>query len=160
MRGPPDENEYYLERDRLDSDEYHDIARETTQKVLTACPRNATKVRVRGEPDLLREYVNEAAVELLADAGATVTGRKAGIGPLTVSTEQLRACLSATPEVVEAVLSLFSDPLWHAHFFDEKEQGIAARYDGTMQHYWLPEQTYETLAKDLSEDVTDAIVTR
>jgi hypothetical protein len=159
VTGPPHETEYRLEEDHLNSDRYHEIARTTTQKVLTVNPRDVAKVRIRGEPDLLRKYVDAGVVELLMDAGATVTGKKMSAGPITFSTQQLQACLKGTPEIIEAVLSLHSDSLWHAHFLDEDGQGIAARYDGTMQHYWLPQQAYQHLLEDLDEDVANAMAT-
>ena len=65
----------------------------------------------------------------------------------------------ATPDVVEAVLSLYIPGLIHTYFLDSEGEAIAARFDDTLQYYWLPEATYRQLGERLKPDLFSAVIT-
>lgn len=147
VHGPPDETEYYLDDRRVDRDRYHDVARSVTRRVLEASPRRVSEVRLMGTVLVLRG-VDDEALERLGESGFAVTD------------EQLDGRRPATETVIEAVLSLYAPGLHHAHFFDGDGLGIAARYDDTMQHYWLPAPEMQEVRADLDPDVSAAVVER
>lgn len=67
---------------------------------------------------------------------------------------------SAIPGVVEAVLTLYMLGIWEAHFFDNEGKAIAARFDDTIQHYWLPESAYRQLGERLDPALFSTVVTK
>lgn len=144
VSGPPDEEEYYLSQRRVRRDDYHDVARSVTRRVLDVSPRRVSEVRVAGTVTVL-EGANDIALETLREAG------------FTVSDEQLDGKVASSGRVIDAVLSLYAPGLHHAHFLDSDGYGIAARYDDTLQHYWLPAAAYGELRRELDSDVSDAL---
>jgi|AntRauTorcE11898_2_1112593.scaffolds.fasta_scaffold04732_6 hypothetical protein len=151
VEGPPDETEYYLYEDYLPSEQYDEIARRVTAAVLEVSPRAVAEIRVWGIMEWLRE-TDEEAVDTLIDGGITYEESSFDLGTL-------RGRCSATPAIIEAVLSLYNPGLWHAHFFDEKGFGISARYDDSLQHYWLPKSAFFRLNEKLEPEVHTALVT-
>lgn len=147
VNGPLEEREYYLDKHRLDQSHYHDIARSITQHVLEASPRRVSEIRLMGTLPLLRGVDGEA-LETLREVG------------FTVADEQLDGRVASSEAVIKAVLSLYAPGLHHAHFFDSDGYGIAARYDDTLQHYWLPEATSREVREELDSKTSAAFVSK
>ena len=148
VAGPPKETEYYLYQPRVERDKYHDVACSITRCVLDISSRRASEIRVMGTiPVLKAASVDEEALSTLCEAGFTVTD------------EQLDGRVASSEEAVDAVLSLYGPGLHHAHFFDSDGYGIAARYDDTLQHYWLPASAYPELKEAVEPDVHTALLT-
>lgn len=145
VHGPPDETEYYFDHRRVERDRYHDVARSITRRVLEVGPRRVSEIRLMGTVTVLRG-VDDEALETLREAGLTVTD------------EQLDGRVTSSEAVREAVLSLYAPGLHHAHFFDSDGHGIAARYDNTLQHYWLPTSKIQEVRGELDSDVSTALV--
>jgi hypothetical protein len=88
----------------------------------------------------------ESALETLREAGCTVTDG------------QINWQAASSPDVVDAILSAYAPGLHHALFIDTDGYGIAARYDGSLQHYWLPATTASELKKSLEPAVRSALL--
>ena len=148
VAGPPNEREYYLYQPRVERDEYHDIARSITRRVLDVSPRRVSEIRVMGTiPVLEAAGVSQEALNTLCKAGFAVTD------------EQLDGRVGSSEEAIDAVLSSYAPGLHHAHFFDSDGYGIAARYDDTLQHYWLPASAYLELRAEVEPEVRTALLT-
>lgn len=72
----------------------------------------------------------------------------------------LKGRCSASPGVVEAVFTLYIPAFLEVHFSDKERKVIAACFDDAMQHYWLPESTYQQLCERLDETLFSAVVTK
>ena len=107
--GPDDETRYILYRNRLPADRYHELARTTTEAVLKVSPRAVTGVEVQGIDAFLRNR-DEVAVETLLDGGVSYVESEYNDGTI-------EGRCTATPDVVEAVLSLYMPGLNHAQYF-------------------------------------------
>jgi hypothetical protein len=92
-----------------------------------------------------------------AEESALETLREAG---LTVTDEHISGQVASSPDVVDAVLSVYTPGLHHALFVDSDGDGIAARYDGSLQHYWLPTTTASELRDTLEPSVRHALLTK
>jgi hypothetical protein len=55
---------------------------------------------------------------------------------------------------------VYRSGLHHAVFVDSAGYGIAARYDGSLQHYWLPTTTASELRDTLEPSVRHALLTK
>jgi len=66
---------------------------------------------------------------------------------------------AATPDVVEAVLSLYISGLIHGYFLDSEGEATAARFDDTLQYYWLSETAYRQRGERLNPDLFSAVIT-
>ena len=149
--GPDDETKYILYKDRLPSDRYHELARTVTEVVLEVSPREVDSIGVEGIDDLLRD-LDEDAVEGLLENGISYVETKYNDGTI-------EGQCAATPNIVEAVLSLYFPGLMQAYFLDSDGKAIAARFDDTLQYYWLPETAYQRLGEQLESDLFLAVVT-
>lgn len=149
--GPNDETRYLLYGDRLPADRYHEFARTVTGAVLEASPRDVAEVEVTGVAEFLRRR-DEAAVETLLGNGLSYVETEYNDGTLEGRCE-------ATRHVVAALLSLYGSGLVHAHFLDGEEDAIAARFDDTLQYYWLPEGARERVRERLGPALSSAVVT-
>ncbi|MDS0279836.1 hypothetical protein NDI85_18785 [Halomicroarcula sp. S1AR25-4] len=149
--GPDDETRYILHEDRLPSDRYHELARTITEAVLDVSPREVATVGVQGIGDFLRDR-DEEAVKTLLESGVSYVESEHNDGTIEGQ------CV-ATPDVVEAVLSLHIPGLIQAYFIDNEGEAIAARFDDTIQYYWLPEAAYRQLGKRLKSDLFSAVIT-
>jgi hypothetical protein len=147
VTGPSDETEYYLYRPRLTEHQYQDVARSLTRQVLTLSPRRVNEVRIQGTVSLVKlGGAKESALETLREAGFTVTDG------------QINGQTASSPDVVDAILSVYTPGLHHALFVDTDGDGIAARYDGSRQHYWLPTAIASTLKESLEPAVRSAFL--
>ena len=140
---------------------YYPAAREATWVILKTSHRDPAEIEILGEPDNLREYVDEEAVDTLLDAGLSIEGerRRCTIGPLnlgTISTEQFNGRVIASPEVIGAVLDLYHPFLRHVHFLDEHGDVIAGCYE-RFQNYWLTEDEYSEAKSQLPEEIAAAL---
>lgn len=149
--GPDDETRYILYRDRVPSGHYHELARTITEAVLKASPRDIARVGVQGIDDLLRAR-DEQAVETLLGNGISYIETAYNDG-------SIEGRCAATPTVVEAVLSLYIPGLMQAYFLDREGRAIAARFDDTVQYYWLSDDAYQQCGEQLESDLFSAIVT-
>lgn len=149
--GPDGETRYHLFEDRLPTDRYHESARVVTKAVLEASPREPAEIDVTGVAAFLRRR-DEAAVETLLENGVSYVETEYNDGTLEGRCE-------ATPRVVAAVLSLYGSGLIHAHVLDDEGDAITARFDDTLQYYWLPEGTREEVRARLDPTLSSAIVT-
>lgn len=148
VAGPPNETEYYLYQPRVKRSEYHDVACSITRCVLDVNPRRVSEIRVMGTIPILKAAgVDEEVLSTLRETGFTVTD------------EQLDGRVASSEEAVDTVLSLYGPGLHHAHFFDKDGYGIAARYDDTLQHYWLPASAYPELKEAVEPEVRTALLT-
>jgi len=50
--------------------------------------------------------------------------------------------------------------LTHAYFLDSEGEAIAARFDDTLQYYWLSERAYRQLGERLNPDLFSAVMTQ
>ena len=132
--GPDDETKYILHKDGLPSDRYHELARMITEAVLDVNPRKVATVGVQGIDEFLRNR-NEEAVKTLLESEISYVESEYNDGTI-------EGRCAATPDVVEAVLSLYIPGLTHAYFLDSEGEAIAARFDDTLQYYWLSERAY------------------
>ena len=135
---PPDELKLYLDRDRLKNDEYQATARTVTRAVLDSNPREAAVVDTLGLTDMLREYVDAEAVDVLARESE-----------LTVDEMEFYGHTDATQDVLDALLALYSDPLIELTVYGADGTAIVARRDGTMLWCWLPESASPQLEQRL-----------
>jgi hypothetical protein len=149
--GPDDETKYILHKDGLPSDRYHELARTITEAVLDVSPREVATVGVQGIDDFLRDR-NEEAVETLLESGVSYVESEYNDGTI-------EGQCAATLDVVEAVLSLYTPGLIHAYFSDSEGKAIAARFDDTLQYYWLPKDVYRQLGERLNPDLFSAVIT-
>lgn len=148
VAGPPNETEYYLYKPRVNRGKYHDVACSLTRRILAVSPRRVSEIRVMGTiPVLKAAGADEDVLDTLREAGFTVTD------------EQLDGRVASSEDVVDAVLSLYAPGLHHAHFFDSDGYGIAARYDDTLQHYWIPMSAYRKLEQAVESEVLAALLT-
>ena len=150
--GPDNETKYILHKERIPSDRYHELARTTTEVVLDVSPREVAAVGVRGIDDFLRDR-NEEAVKTLLESGVSYVESEYNDGTI-------EGRCAATQDVVEAVLSLYIPGLIHAYFLDSEGEAIAARFDDTLQYYWLPETAYRQLGERLNPDPFSAVITQ
>jgi hypothetical protein len=149
VAGPSEETEYYLYRPRITEHEYHDVARSLTRQVLALSPRRVNEIRIQGAIPLMKAGgAEESALETLREAGLTITD------------EHINGQVASSPDVVDAVLSVYTPGLHHALFVDSDNHGIAARYDGSLQHYWLPTTSASELRDMLEPSVRHALVTK
>jgi len=149
--GADDETKYILHKDRLPSNRYHELARTITEAVLDVSPREVATVGVQGIDAFLRDR-NEEAVKTLLEGGVSYVESEYNDGTIEGQ------CV-ATPDVVEAVLSLYIPGLTHTYFLDGEGEAIAARFDGTLQYYWLPETAYRQLGERVKPDLFSAVIT-
>lgn len=149
--GPDDETKYILHEDGLPSNRYHELARTITEAVLDVSPREVATVGVQGIDDFLRNR-DEEAVKTLLESGVSYVESEHNDGTLE------GRCV-ATQDVVEAVLSLHIPGLIHAYFLDSEGKAIAARFDDTLQYYWLLEAAYRQLGERLKPDLFSAVIT-
>jgi len=150
--GPDDEMKYILHKDGLPSDRYHELARTITEAVLDVNPRKVATVGVQGIDEFLRNR-NEEAVKTLLESEISYVESEYNDGTI-------EGRCAATPDVVEAVLSLYIPGLTHAYFLDSEGEAIAARFDDTLQYYWLSERTYRQLGERLNPDLFSAVMTQ
>lgn len=147
VTGPSGETEYYLYRPRITEHEYQDVARSLTRQVLALSPRRVNAIRIEGTVSLMKlGGAEESALETLREAGCTVTDG------------QINGQAASSPDVVDAIFSAYTPGLHHALFIDTDGYGIAARYDGSFQHYWLPTSTASELKKSLEPAVRSALL--
>lgn len=149
--GPSDETKYILSKDRLPPGHYHELARTITEIVLEVSPREVAEIEVEGIDDLLRDR-DERAVETLLENGISYVETECNDGTI-------EGRCSATPTGIEAVLSLYFPGLMQAYFLDSDGKVIAARFEDTLQYYWLPEAAYQRLGEQLESDLFSAVVT-
>jgi hypothetical protein len=150
--GPDDETKYILHKDGLPSDRYHELARMITEAVLDVNPRKVATVGVQGIDEFLRNR-NEEAVKTLLESEISYVESEYNDGTI-------EGRCAATPDVVEAVLSLYIPGLTHAYFLDSEGEAIAARFDDTLQYYWLSERAYRQLGERLNPDLFSAVMTQ
>ena len=150
--GPDDETEYILHKDGLPSDRYHELARTITEAVLDVSPRKVASVGVQGIDEFLRNQ-NEEAVKTLLESEVSYVENEYNDGTI-------EGRCAATPDVIKAVLSLYTPGLIHAYFLDSEGEAIAARFDDTLQHYWLSENAYRQLGERLNPDLFSAVITQ
>jgi hypothetical protein len=104
-------------------------------------------IRIQGTVSLMKlGGAEESALETLREAGCTVTDG------------QINGQAASSPDVVDAIFSAYTPGLHHALFIDTDGYGIAARYDGSLQHYWLPTLTASELKKSLEPAVRSALL--
>lgn len=150
--GPDDETKYILHKDGLPSDRYHELARTITEAVLDVSPRKVASVGVQGIDEFLRNQ-NEEAVKTLLESDVSYVENEYNDGTI-------EGRCAATPDVIKAVLSLYTPGLIHAYFLDSEGEAIAARFDDTLQHYWLSETAYRQLGERLNPDLFSAVITQ
>jgi len=150
--GPDDETKYILHKDGLPSDRYHELARTITEAVLDVSPRKVASVGVQGIDEFLRNQ-NEEAVKTLLESEVSYVENEYNDGTI-------EGRCAATPDVIKAVLSLYTPGLIHAYFLDSEGEAIAARFDDTLQHYWLSETAYRQLGERLNPDLFSAVITQ
>ena len=150
--GPDDETNYILHKDGLPSDRYHELARTITEAVLEVSPRKVATVGVQGIDEFLRNR-DEEAVKTLLEGEISYVENEYNDGTI-------EGRCAATPDVVEAVLSLYIPGLVHAYFLDSEGEAIAARFDDTLQYYWLSERAYRQLGERLNPDLFSAVMTQ
>jgi hypothetical protein len=147
VTGPSDEVEYYLYRPRMTEHEYQDVARSLTRQVLALSPRRVNEIRIQGTVSLMKlGGAEESSLETLCEAGFTITDG------------HINGQAASSPDVVDAILSAYTPGLHHALFVDTDGYGIAARYDGSLQHYWLPTTTASELKESLEPAVRSALL--
>ena len=149
---PDDETNYILHKDGLPSDRYHELARTVTEAVLDVSSRKVVTVGVQGIDEFLQNR-NEEAVKTLLESEISYVESEYNDGTI-------EGRCAATPDVVEAVLSLYIPGLTHAYFLDSEGEAIAARYDDTLQYYWLSERAYRQLGEQLNPDLFSAVMTQ
>jgi len=115
----------------------HERSAEIARAVLDTTDRTVSEIEVGGVEPLLVEFVDEESVDRLRDAGVSVTD------------DTLDGTVEATPETVEAVLSLFSGGLLTARFVDPSGEEIFARHDTDAESCYLTETEYEALCETL-----------
>lgn len=147
-----DFNRAILHKDGLPSDRYHELARTITEAVLDVNPRKVATVGVQGIDKFLRNR-NEEAVKTLLESEISYVESDYNDGTVE------ERC-AATPDVVKAVLSLYVPGLTHAYFLDSEGEAIAARFDDTLQYYWLSERAYRQLGERLNPDLFSAVMTQ
>ncbi|WP_336337753.1 hypothetical protein [Haloarcula brevis] len=147
VTGPSDETEYYLYRPRMTEHEYQDVARSLTRQVLAISPRQVNEIRIQGTVSLMKSGgAEDSSLETLREAGFTITDG------------HINGQAASSPDVVDAILSAYTPGLHHALFVDTDGYGIAARYDGSLQHYWLPTTTASELKESLDPAVRSAFL--
>ena len=90
--------------------------------------------------------VDAAAIELLSHESE-----------LTVDEIEFYGRTEAIPEIVDALLALYSDPFIELTFYGADGTDIVARRDGTMVWCWLPESAYPKLERRLDDETLDAL---
>lgn len=141
---PSDERKLYLDRDRL-GDDYQAIARKVTRATLDATPREVVAINALGMADVLRD-IDADAVAVLSNTSA-----------LTVSEMELSGKAAATPEILDALLALYSNALLTLTVYGADGTAIVARRDGTMLWCWLPEPAFPQLGQRLDESTMAAL---
>ena len=121
--------------------EPHEEASSIARTVVDSILRPISEVRVTGVAPLLTEYVNPDAVDILINAG------------LRIDEDTLQGTVSATPEICEAVFSLFSDSLLNAEFIDESGNPVFTRKDSDADFAYLRPSEYEQVASKLRTDL-------
>jgi hypothetical protein len=142
---PPGETKLYLGRNQLDDEDYQTTAREVTRAVLDANPREAVAINALGLTDLLRNIDGDAVDVLSNESG------------LTVNEMELYGKTEATPEILDALLALYSNALLTLTVYGADGTAIIARRDGTMLWCWLPESAYPKLGQRLDETMLAAL---
>ena len=141
---PPGETKLYLDRDQP-RDGYQATAREVTDVILELNPREAVAINALGVADVLRD-VDANAVDTLSN--------KSG---LTVTETKLYGKTEATPEILDALLALYSGGLFTLTVYGADGTAIVARRDGTMLWGWLPESAYSKLTRQLETETLAAL---
>ena len=159
VRGPIEETQYILDRDRAGRSQYHPVARDATRTALEVSPRKATEIVVLGHPENLR-LIDESALEtLLNESELTTVGqtRTLLLPGLKIDNKRLAGRVEASSKLTDAVFSLYSGHLLGAYFLDENQQAITALFDTPMQVFWLPDSIYPVFEEKLDERTADAM---
>ena len=142
---PLGETKLYLGRDQLGDEDYQTTAREVTRAILDANSREAVAINALGMADVLRD-IDADAVDILSNKSA-----------LTVNETELSGKTKATPEILDALLALYSNALLTLTVYGVDGTAIVARRDGTMLWCWLPESAYPQLEQRLEETTLAAL---
>lgn len=117
-----------------DSDS-HEQSAELARAILEITDRECSTIEVVGIEPLLVDHVDAESVDRLRNAG------------VRVDDETLKGTVEATPDVVDAVLSLFSGGLLVARFIDGTGTAIFSRDDTDAESCRLTASEYEALCE-------------